>query len=211
MSVPRGHSTKTCNRCGRSGSHAFRRTPDWLYECTTTTACRARARRNAGGWHDGRGRLPKQRGFSGAGPGVAYIIGDDEEERAVAHHAIREVTDLAVASGPPSKLTLSALGSRNVKLIAISAASLERIAFRNEFVLRCRQPRLGSVPVFVFGTQPALPGVLAHVPDAYPVGYEQKAADMAVLLRRQIRAFEADHGSGSGMAAVALGTVARVS
>lgn len=183
--------TKTCNRCGRSGSHAFRRTSDGLYECTTTTACRARMRRIAGARQDGRGRLPKQLGFTASGPGVAYVIGQDGPERDLVARVLGDVTDLAVAAGDPTKATLVALGSRNVKLIAVAAECLESIGFRNEFALRCRQPRLGSVPVFVYGRAGMMAPATAWMPDAWPIPY-RRAAEIGVGLRRQLQAAQTD-------------------
>ena len=179
---------KTCNRCGRSGSHAFRRTPDGLYECTTATACRARARRSAGARADGRGRLPKQRGVSIAGPGVAYVIGPLSPERDIIEATLRESTELAVASGQPTKATLSALGSRNVRLIVMADACLDSIGFRNELGLRLRQPRLSSVPLFVYGRTNGA----AHAgwgPAAMALDYRQPT-DVAVALKRHLDALE---------------------
>ncbi|HSM38891.1 MAG TPA: hypothetical protein VK838_06110, partial [Candidatus Limnocylindrales bacterium] len=94
---------------------------DGLYECTTTTACRARARRNAGPTHDGRGRIPSQRGLGGAGLGVAYVIGPDDEDRGVVEGSLRDLTDLSVVCGAPDRATRAALASRNVRLIAVAA------------------------------------------------------------------------------------------
>jgi hypothetical protein len=176
---------KTCNRCGRTGSHAFRRTQDGLFECTTTTACRARAIRNSGPRHDGRGRLPRTRGLIGAAPGVAYVIGEDGPDREQLASALREMTDLAVVAGVPSKATLTALGSRNVKLIAASASSLESLAFRNEFALRCRQPKLSSVPVVLFGSDGAVSAAARSMPAAAALAY-RPAEDIGPGLRRQL-------------------------
>lgn len=53
--------------------------------------------------------------------------------------------------GPADRLTLAALGSRNVKLIAMDAACLGSVGLRNELSLRRRQPRLGRVPILVYG------------------------------------------------------------
>jgi hypothetical protein len=181
---------KTCNRCGRTGSHAFRRTPDGLYECTTTTACRARARRQAGVRQDGRGRLPKHRGLSGAAPGVAYVVGPDGLERELIVNTLHEVTELAVAVGEATKTTLAALGSRNVKMILVAASCLDPIGFRNEFALRCRQPKLSHVPVFVYGPEGAVRPAAERVPQAAPVAYGTPA-DMLPGLRRRLQSFEA--------------------
>jgi hypothetical protein len=152
-------SVKTCNRCGRTGSHAFRRTSDGLHECTTATACRARTRRLAGIRHDGRGRLPRQGSAASASPGVAYVIGTQSGARAAVEDTLRNETGLLLAVGEPNRSSLSALGSRNVRLIAVEARCLISVGFRNEFVLRCRQPRLAAVPVFVFGSD--LPGPMS--------------------------------------------------
>lgn len=178
-------TSKTCSRCGRTGSHAFRRTQDGLFECTTTTACRARAIRNSGPRHDGRGRLPRARGLIGAAPGVAYVIGEDESDREGLAAALREMTDLAVVSGVPSKATLIALGSRNVKLIAASASCLESLAFRNEFALRCRQPKLSSVPVLLFGPAGTVSAAARSLPTAAALAY-RRADGIGPGLRRQL-------------------------
>ncbi|HEX2193365.1 MAG TPA: hypothetical protein VHK63_00115 [Candidatus Limnocylindria bacterium] len=175
---------KTCNRCGRTGSHAFRRTHDGLYECTTTTACRARLVRSAGPRHEGRGRLPRGRGAVGSAPGVAYVIGQESDERQLVEAALDEVTDLSVVAGTPSKATLAALGSRNVKLIAVAAAALESLAFRNEFGLRCRQPKLRDVPLFVFGAN----GAAAAAPRIATASTLQTGLGEAADMRRQLKA-----------------------
>ncbi len=177
---------KTCNRCGRSGSHAFRRTPDGLFECTTTTACRARAIRNSGPRHDGRGRLPRSRGLVGSAPGVAYVIGEDDTERELVASTLRDVTDLTVIAGAPSKATLTALASRNVKLIAAAAGCLESLAFRNEFVLRCRQPRLSNVPVVLYGRDEPVSAAARRMPAAAPLAY-RRPDDIGPGLRRRLR------------------------
>jgi hypothetical protein len=176
---------KTCNRCGRRGSHAFRRTQDGLYECSTTTACRARAIRNSGPRHDGRGRLPRTRGLVGAAPGVAYVIGEDGPERELVASTLRELSDLAVVAGAPSKATLAALASRNVKLIAAAAGCLESLAFRNEFVLRCRQPKLSSVPVVLYGQDGQVNAAAERMPAAAPLHY-RRPDDIGPGLRRQL-------------------------
>ena len=178
-------NTKTCNRCGRTGSHAFRRTQDGLYECSTTTACRARAIRNSGPRHDGRGRLPRTRGLAGAAPGVAYVIGEDDPERELVASTLRDLSDLAVVAGEPSKATLTALASRNVKLIAAAAGCLESLAFRNEFVLRCRQPKLSSVPVVLYGQDGQVNAAAERMPAAAPLPYRQPD-DIGPGLRRQL-------------------------
>ena len=180
---------KTCNRCGRTGSHAFRRTQDGLFECTTTTACRARAIRNSGPRHDGRGRLPRPRGL-GVAPGVAYVIGDDCAERDLVASTLRELSHLAVVAGEPSKATLAALASRNVKLIAADAGCLESLAFRNEFVLRCSQPKLSSVPVVLYGQEGQLRAAVERMPAAAPLPY--RPDDVEPGLRRQLQHLIAD-------------------
>lgn len=182
---------KVCNRCGRSGSHAFRHTSDGLYECTTTTACRARARRQSGARRTGRGRLPKPHGQLAPSPGVAYVIGPDSGERELVARAMHEVTGLAVAAGPPSKQTLSALGSRNVKVIAVAGECLEPIGFRNEFALRCRGTRLGSLPVFLYGPDGMVLAAAERMPDAHPLP-SRGVGDIGVVLRRELDRIEAD-------------------
>ncbi len=171
MSRPPG-APKVCSRCGRAGSHAFRKTSDGLYECTTTTACRSRARRQAGARQAGRGRLPKPRGqITGPGPGVAYVVGAESPDRDLVAGTLREVTGLAVAVGAPTKQTLTSLGLRNVKLIAVSGECLQAIAFRNEFALRCRQPKLSSVPIFIYGPDRLIRVAGEHLPGAAAIGY----------------------------------------
>jgi len=192
MGGPAGQP-KTCNRCGRAGSHAFRRTADGLFECTTVTACRVRARRHVGARQDGRGRLPARRSLGAAGLGVAYVIGDDGPEREMIADALREATGMAVVPGDRTKATLSALGSRNVRLIAVSAASLGAIGFRNEFALRWHQPRLSSVPVLVFGDAPTSSAAAERMPGAVPVLIDGSPARVRAGLRRRIR--ELDGGA----------------
>lgn len=180
---------KTCNRCGRTGSHAFRRTSDGLHECTTTTACRARARRLSGNRTYGRGRLPKQRPLTGGAPGVAYVIGPDGAARSAMERSLREATGFTVAVGEASRTTLTALGSRNVKLIAIDADCLAPIGFRNEFSLRRRQPKMRAVPIVLFGRQPASQPALQDL----AAGEEPEDAamdDVLRKLRRRMRAIE---------------------
>ena len=189
--MPRpGARPKTCHRCGRAGSHAFRRGVDGLYECTTATACRVRARRQSGARQDGRGRLPGRSSLAPAGPGVAYVIGEDGPERQIVADVVRQETGMPVVPGDGSKATLSALGSRSVRLIAVSAASLGAVGFRNEFALRYHQPRLGNVPVLVFGTgtEPAM--VAERLPGVVPIAVASLPADLRSGLRREIRAIE---------------------
>jgi hypothetical protein len=177
--------SKTCNRCGRIGSHAFRRIADGLFECTTATACYARSRRNSGQRQDGRGRLPRRQApWDGGGLGIAYLIGPHSEVRDSVERTLRQATDLALVVGPADRLTLAALGSRNVKLIALDGRCLGSVGFRNELSLRRRQPRLGSVPILVYGDKPgaALPGAHHLVADS-----TRRAVDR---LRNQILAYE---------------------
>lgn len=181
---------KTCHRCGRRGSHAFRRTADGQWECTTATACRVRVRRQAGTRQDGRGRLPTRRSLNGSEPGVAYVIGQAGPERDLVEGTLRQETGMAVAHGVASKATLSALGSRNVRLIAVSAGALESVGFRNEFALRCDQPRLGSVPVFVYGAGPAVDEATRRMPGLVPVGHAGAIGDLGSRLRAGIRAID---------------------
>lgn len=189
--IPRQpRAPKVCNRCGRTGSHAFRRTSDGLYECTTTTACRARARRQSGARQAGRGRLPKQHGQMATGPGVAYVIGPDSDERDLVARTLHEITGLAVATGPPGKQTLTALGSRNVKLIAVAGECLEPIGFRNEFGLRLRGSRLGAVPVFLYGPDEFVRAAARRMPSAAPLA-TRRPADIGPGLRRQLERLEA--------------------
>lgn len=179
---------KTCHRCGRRGSHAFRRTADGQWECTTASACRVRARRQAGSRRNGRGRLPTRRSLNGSEPGVAYVIGQAGPERDLVERTLREVTGMTVSGGVASKATLSALGSRTVRLIAVSAGALESVGFRNEFALRCHQPRLGSVPVFVYGDGTAAETVAERMPGLTPIGPAGSIGDLRSRLRAGIRA-----------------------
>lgn len=181
---------KVCNRCGRTGSHAFRRTSDGLYECTTTTACRARARRQSGARQAGRGRLPKQHGQMAPGPGVAYVIGPDSIERDLVARTMHEITGLAVAVGAPDRQTLTALGSRNVKLIAVAGECLEPIGFRNEFALRLRGSRLGGVPIFLYGRDELVQAAARRMPSARPLEI-QRPAELGPGIRRQLERLEA--------------------
>jgi hypothetical protein len=181
---------KTCHRCGRRGSHAFRRTADGLWECTTATACRVRARRQAGARQDGRGRLPTRRSLNGSEPGVVYVIGHSGPERDLVERTLREELGMTVSGDVASKATLSALGSRNVRLIAVSAGALESVGFRNEFALRCHQPRLGSVPVLVYGVDPAAEAAAARMPGLVPVGHAGSIADLRARLRARIRTID---------------------
>ena len=129
--------------------------------------------------------MPRSRGLIGAAPGVAYVIGEDGPDRERLAAALREMTDLAVVAGVPSKATLTALGSRNVKLIAASASCLESLAFRNEFALRCRQPKLSSVPVLLFGSDGAVSAAARSMPAASALAY-RPADDIGPRLRRQL-------------------------
>jgi PleD family two-component response regulator len=144
---------KTCHLCGRTGSHAFRRTPDGTYECTTLTACRARQRRQSGARHEGRGRLARARAAIPAvgPPGIVYVVGPPGEERDEVRATLQELTRLTVLVRAPSRRVLAAFATWNVKLIAIDAACLVGVGFRNELALRHRQPRLHSVPIVVYG------------------------------------------------------------
>lgn len=144
---------KTCFRCGRTGSHAFRATPDGQFECTTATACRARVRHHKGTIPGGRGRLPRGRDSdSSTGfPGVVYVIGDPGEEREEVAATVRELTGLHLIEAQPNRRTLAALSAHNTKLLCIDAACLVSLGFRSELELRRRQPRLGAVPIVVYG------------------------------------------------------------
>ena len=194
--MPRpGARPKTCHRCGRVGSHAFRRTSDGLFECTTATTCRVRARRQSGHRQDGRGRLPGRSALAATGPGIAYVIGEDGPERELVADVLREETGMPVVPGDRSKATLNALGSRSVRLIAVSAASLGVVGFRNEFALRCHQPRLGSVPVLVFGKGIEPAAVADRVPGVVPIAIATSPGDLRRGLRKQIRALERLAGS----------------
>jgi hypothetical protein len=147
---------KTCHRCGRTGSHAFRRTVDGVYECTTATACRARQRRNAGPRNDGRGRLARKRANGGASglPAIAYVIGPPSSERDEVVRIVHERVGMAVLVGEADGATLAAISTRDVQLIAVHGACLVSVAFRNELRLRHAQPRLRSVPIMVYGAAP---------------------------------------------------------
>jgi hypothetical protein len=182
------------------GSHAFRRTSDALYECTTATACRVRARRRSGHRRDGRGRLPGRNAAAPTGPGIAYVIGEDGPERALVADVLRQETGMPVVPGDGSKATLNALATRSVRLIAVSAASLGAVGFRNEFALRCHQPRLGSVPVLVFGAGNEPAAVAERMPGVVPIAVASAPGDLRGGLRRQIRAIErlAEDSGGSG-------------
>jgi hypothetical protein len=82
---------------------------------------------------------------------VAYVIGPQTATRDTVERTLRQGTGLAVMIGPADRLTLAALGSRTVKLIAMDSTCLGSVGFRNELSLRRRQPRLGRVPVLVYG------------------------------------------------------------
>jgi PleD family two-component response regulator len=144
---------KTCRLCGRTGSHAFRRAVDGTHECTTLTACRVRQRRQSGGRHEGRGRLARAHGADPAvgPPGIAYVVGAPSVEQDAVKATLQKLTALTVFVRAPSRRVLSALSTRNVKLIAVDAACLVTVGFRNELALRHRQPRLHSVPIVVYG------------------------------------------------------------
>jgi hypothetical protein len=177
--------SKTCNRCGRIGSHAFRRIADGLFECTTTTACHARSRRNSGRRENGRGRLPRRHApWDASGLGIAYLIGPDSDVRDRVERTLRQATHLALVVGPADRLTLAALSSRNVKLIALDGTCLGSVGFRNELSLRRRQPRLGSVPILFYGGEPG-----AELPGAHHLAADTTRRAVA-RLRNQILAYE---------------------
>jgi hypothetical protein len=188
---PLTHS-KTCDRCGRIGTHAFRVNADGLHECTSVGSCRTRSRRNAGLHQDGRGRLPRYRApWDGGGLGVAYVIGPECPARDTIERTLRRGTDLAVVISPADRLTLAALGSRNVKLIAMDAACLGSVGFRNELSLRRRQPRLGRVPILVYGGRSG-----AEVPATQPLvaGSTPRAVERLRNLMRSFEVHELDAG-----------------
>lgn len=85
-----------------------------------------------------------------------YLIGAPGEERDEVQATLQELTNLTVVVRPPSRSVLAALATWNVKLIAIDAACLVAVGFRNELALRHRQPRLHAVPIVVYGG-PAMP------------------------------------------------------
>jgi hypothetical protein len=101
--------------------------------------------------------------------------------------ALRRGTGLAVASGPADRFTLAALGSRNVKLIAMDATCLGSVGFRNELSLRRRQPRLGRVPILVYGDVPGV-GYSTCKPDseALPPGTTGRAVERLQNLIRPL-------------------------
>ena len=144
---------KTCHLCLRTGSHAFRRTVDGLYECTTASACRARQRRRLGSRRDGRGRLARNPSADAAAgpPGIVFVIGPAGDDRDEIARTLRELTGLMVLSGNPDRHVLSALSTWNVKLIAVEASCLVAVGFRNELTLRHRQPRMHAAPMVVYG------------------------------------------------------------
>jgi hypothetical protein len=119
---------------------------------------------------------------------MAYVIGQAGPERDLVERTLREVTGMTVSGGVASKATLSALGSRTVRLIAVSAVALESVGFRNEFALRCHQPRLGSVPVFVYGDGAAAETAAKRMPGLTPIGHAGSTGDLRSRLRAGIRA-----------------------
>jgi hypothetical protein len=123
---------------------------------------------------------------------VAYVIGEPGPEREMVAEALREATGISVVPGDRSKGTLNALGSRNVRLIAVSAASLGSVGFRNEFALRRHQPKLSAVPVFVFGEPPMTTAAAERMPGLVPIGVGGSLADLRAGLRRHIRAIDRD-------------------
>ncbi len=98
---------------------------------------------------------------------------------------------MAVVPGDGTKATLNALGSRNVRLIAVSAGALEPVGFRNEFALRCHQPRLGSVPSSPCGAAAAASEAAQRMPGLVPVAPAGSVSDLGRRLRRQVRAMDA--------------------
>lgn len=106
--------------------------------------------------------------------------------------ALRDATGMSVVPGDRSKATLTALGSRNVRLIAVSAESLGSVGFRNEFALRRHQPKLGSVPVLVFGDPPASAAAAQRMPGLVSVPIARSPADLRAGLRRQLQAIDRD-------------------
>jgi hypothetical protein len=177
--------SKTCSRCGRSGSHAFRRTGDGVFECSAAMACRAWSRRNAGLRQDGRGRLPRFRtGWDEGGLGIAYVIGPEGKMRDSVGRTLRTVTEMAVVVAPADRPTLAALASRNVRLIAVDATCLTGVGFRNELSLRRRQPRLGSVPILVYGGRGGV-----ELPDSHRL-FADGVRRVVDRLRTEISRFE---------------------
>jgi hypothetical protein len=121
---------------------------------------------------------------------VVYVIGHSGPERDLVERTLREELGMTVSGDVASKATLSALGSRNVRLIAVSAGALESVGFRNEFALRCHQPRLGSVPVLVYGAGPAAEAAAGRMPGLVPVGHAGSIGDLRSRLRAQIRTID---------------------
>lgn len=133
--------------------------------------------------------MPAPRGLSGGGLGVAFVIGPDDDERALVAGSLGDLTDLVVVAGAPRKATLAALGSRDVRLIAVAAGSLDGVGFRNEFTLRCRQPRLSSVPILVYGRAAEVEGAARRLPGAGRVGHETPG-ELEARLRQQVARLE---------------------
>jgi len=195
---------KSCTRCGRSGSHAFRRTQDGLYECSTITACRARARRAAAGTSRGGRGHP-----AGARPvtGVAYVIGRDGALRELVEGTLRHETRYSVAVAQPTRSTLVSLGLRNVQLIAVEASCLASVGFRNEFSLRRREAQLRSVPVIVYGAEDEVVACGPREVRTWQIGYRQAPEEVADRLPHCLRQAGVNHASPpagrSSMAAAA--------
>ncbi len=120
---------------------------------------------------------------------MAYVVGPESPDRELVAQTLRGVTGLAVAIGAPTKQTLTSLGLRNVKLIAISGECLDAIGFRNEFALRCRQPKLSSVPIFLYGPDRLIRLAGERMPDTASVGY-LRSDEITRGLRHKLEAFE---------------------
>ena len=188
---------KSCTRCGRTGSHAFRRTPDGLYECSTITACRTRARRakaaTSGAVRGGRGHPPGSR----AAIGVAYVIGEAGELREVVAGTLRESTGYSVAVGGPDRGTLVAIGLRNVQLIAVDASCLSRVGFRNEFALRRGESQLRSVPVIVYGREGEVSDPAPADPRVWQITYRRHPQEVTHPLTRCVTRASAQRASAA--------------
>ena len=166
MSAISARESRTCVRCGRTGTNAFRPIPTdagamgWL--CTHEEPCIARMRvRHRSGVRQSEGRPPTS---PIASPHInerpACVIGSDRASVDTLASALSELAAMEVDQLDCTRRSLEQVSRRDYGLVVVDARDQDPVAFVNELSRRLATKQRHECTVVVCrGSEPASPAI----------------------------------------------------
>lgn len=201
-----GRTTRTCVRCGRSGSNAFERATDAVgnrsaWACTHVEPCDARRRSR---WRAdereslGRARSSPLLGWSDERQ-QSCVIGADPEAVSSLEHLLRELTPLDVEALDLSPRSLSRLSRGSYCVVVVDADPSDPLAYCNELYRRLSSAGRRQLPIVICSSpaEPIRPPIseLVNRPNVRVVERPLRPDDLVAAVSDALRSSPVEAGA----------------